>query len=77
MKCKHGKPMRCILRSSFRLMLMACCALAISACDSGRKEPPPDLLKSQRQSMERARDVEQTLQQSSDQRREQADRAGK
>jgi hypothetical protein len=77
MKSEDGKPMHCILRSFFRLMLMACCALAISACDSGRKEPPPDLLKSQRQSMERARDVEKTLQQSSERRREEVDRADK
>jgi len=58
------------------LALTACCAFAITACDSGRKEPPPDLLKGQRQSMERAKDVEKTLQQSSDRRREEADRAG-
>lgn len=66
-----------ILRSSFCLALMACFTLAIAACDSGPKEPPPDLLKSQRQSMERAKDVEKTLQQSSERRREEIDRAEK
>ena len=66
-----------IRRFSFRLALMACAVLAITACDSGPKEPPPDLLKGQRQSMERAKDVEKTLQQSSDRRREEADQVGK
>jgi len=56
---------------------MACFAFAITACDNGRKEPPPDLLKGQRQSMERAKDVEKTLQQSSERRREEIDRADK
>ena len=69
--------MHSFLRPSLRLALMACCAFAITACDSGRKEPPPDLLKGQRQSMERAKDVEKTLQQSSERRREEMDRAEK
>jgi len=57
--------------------LLVASAFWIAACDSGPKEPPPDLLKGQRKSMERAKGVEQTLQQSSDRRREEADRAGK
>jgi hypothetical protein len=66
-----------ILRTSFRLTLLAFSVMAITACDSGPKEPPPDLLKGQRQSMERAKGVEQTLEQSADRRRAEADRAGK
>jgi len=65
------------LRPSCYLALMAWFAFAITACDNGRKEPPPDLLKGQRQSMERAKDVEKTLQESSERRREEIDRADK
>lgn len=60
-----------------RLMLTFAFAFAVSACDSGPKEPPPDLLKGYRQSMDKAKGVEQTLEKSADQRREEADRAGK
>lgn len=49
-------------------------AAALAACDSKPKEPPPDLLKSQRQMMDKAKGVEQVLQKSADERREQADR---
>ncbi len=45
--------------------------LLVAACDSKPKEPPPDIIKSQRQAMEKAKGVEQNLQQSADQRREQ------
>jgi predicted small lipoprotein YifL len=41
--------------------------LALAACDS--KAPPPDLIKAQRQSMDKAKGVEQVLQ-STEQRRE-------
>lgn len=60
-----------------RATLVAACVLLVAACDSGPKQPPPDLLKGQRQSMERAKGVEQTLQESADRRREEADRAEK
>jgi hypothetical protein len=62
---------------SMRLTLIVAFACVITACDGGRKEPPPDLLKGYRQSMDRAKGVEQTLEKSADQRREEADRAGK
>lgn len=64
-------------RTLLRLTLTVAFAFAASACDSGPKAPPPDLLKGQRQSMERAKAVEQTLEKSADQRREEADRQGK
>jgi len=64
-------------RALLRLMLTIAFAFAVSACDSGPKEPPPDLLKGYRQSMDKAKGVEQTLEKSADQRREEADRAGK
>lgn len=53
---------------------MALAVAAFAACDSKPKEPPPDLIKSQRQAMERAKGVGDVLQQSADERREQADR---
>lgn len=66
-----------IARGLLCATLMAVCTVVIMACDSRPKEPPPDLLKGQRQSMERAKGVEQTLQQSGDRRREEVDRAAK
>jgi hypothetical protein len=49
----------------------------VAGCDSGPKAPPPDILKGHRQQMDRAKDVEKVLQQSAEQRRDQADSAGK
>jgi len=46
----------------------------VSGCD-GKPKEPPDLLKTQRQAMEKAKGVEQILQQSADERRGQADEA--
>lgn len=43
--------------------------MLLAACNSG--SPPPDLVKSQRQAMDKAKDVGQVLQQSADQKREQ------
>lgn len=45
----------------------------LAACDSGPKQPP-DLVKSQRQAMDKAKGVEQTLQQSAGERREREDK---
>ena len=45
--------------------------LLVVACDSKPKEPPPDIIKSERQAMEKAKGVEQVLQQSADKQREQ------
>jgi hypothetical protein len=50
-------------------------ALAVLAgCDSKPKEPPPDILKAQRQPMERAKGVEQGLDEAAKKRMEEADR---
>ncbi len=43
--------------------------LLLTACNSG--STPPDLVKTQRQAMEKAKGVEQVLQQSADKKREQ------
>lgn len=53
--------------------VIAAAILAIAGCDSKPKDPPPDIIKSQRQVMDKAKGVEQVLQKSADERREQAD----
>jgi hypothetical protein len=52
-------------------------ALALAGCDSKPKEPPPDVLKGQRQQMERAKGVEQGLDDAAKKRMEEADRQSK
>ena len=54
-------------------LVIAAAILAITGCDSKPKDPPPDIIKSQRQVMDKAKGVEQVLQKSADERREQAD----
>ena len=53
--------------------LVAAAIVAIAGCDSKPKEPPPDIIKSQRQMMDKAKGVGEVLQKSADERREQAD----
>ena len=52
-------------------------ALALAGCDSKQKDPPPDVLKGQRQQMERAKGVEQGLDDAAKKRMEEADRQSK
>jgi hypothetical protein len=47
--------------------------LVAAGCDSKPKEPPPDIVKSQRQVMDKAKAVGDVLQKSADERRDQAD----
>jgi hypothetical protein len=54
-------------------LIIAAAVLLIAACDSKPKDPPPDIIKSQPQVMDKAKGVEQVLQKSADERREQAD----
>jgi len=56
-----------------RLLWPVLVVATLAGCDSRPKEPPPDILKGQRQSMEKAKAVEQVLQRSADERREQSD----
>lgn len=56
------------MRDVMLLMLLA----MLAACDTPDRQPP-DLVKTQRQAMEKAKGVEQVLQQSNHQRREQGD----
>ena len=53
--------------------IIAVAIFMVAACDSKPKDPPPDIIKSQRQMMDKAKGVEQVLQKSADERREQAD----
>jgi hypothetical protein len=54
--------------------LMVLGLLVVSACDSGPKAPPPDLIQGQRQALDKAKGVGEVLQQSVDQRREREDK---
>jgi outer membrane PBP1 activator LpoA protein len=58
-----------------RALTILILSLALAGCDSKPKEPPPDILKTQRRAMEKAKGVGEILQQSADERREQADQA--
>ena len=59
--------------SRYGIVLAAVFGTAVAACDGKPKEPPPDIIKSQRQVMDKAKGVEQVLQKSADERREQSD----
>ncbi len=54
--------------------LVIAAAVVVAACDGKPKEPPPDLIKSQRQAMDKAKGVGDVLQKSADERREQSER---
>ena len=51
--------------------------LLVAGCGDKTEEPPPQLFKPQRDALEKAKGVEQTLQQSADRRREQIEREEK
>ena len=52
-----------------------CCSVAVFGCK--RSEPPPDLLKTQRDAMERAKEVGKTMQKSVDEQGKKADEEGR
>jgi uncharacterized protein YcfL len=54
------------------LILLA--SLLVAACDSGSKAPPPDLVKSQREAMEKARQTEAVMDQAAAERLKRADK---
>jgi hypothetical protein len=58
---------------SRRWVWLALAVAAVAGCDSKPKEPAPDIVKSQRQAMDKAKAAEQVLQKSADERRKQAD----
>jgi hypothetical protein len=57
------------------LILLA--GLLVAACDSGSKAPPPDLVKSQREAMEKARQTEAVIDQAAADRLKQAEKESK
>lgn len=67
-------------RSRFHTLLLATTALAlavgVAACKRS-EEPQPDYLKTQREAMERAKDVGKTMQKAVDQEGKRADEEGK
>lgn len=48
--------------------------LLVAACDSGPGEPPPDLVKSQREAMEKARQTEAVIDQATAERLKRAEK---
>jgi hypothetical protein len=56
-----------------RRYLIVFTLLLLAACDSRTSSPPPDIMKTQRETMNKAKDVGQVLQQSADQERKQVD----
>jgi len=56
-----------------RVWILVLVAVAAAGCDSQKKEPPPDIIKSQRQVMDKAKGVGDVLQKSADERREQSE----
>jgi hypothetical protein len=59
--------------SRYGIVLAAVFGTVLAACDGKPKEPPPDIIKSQRQVMDKAKGVGDVLQKSADDRREQTD----
>ncbi len=56
------------------LILMAFSVLALAGCDEGKQPPPPKLFEDQRNAMDKAKGVEDTLQQQADQQLQDIDR---
>jgi predicted small lipoprotein YifL len=63
------------MKTELMLAAVAVALLPLAGC--GGKNEPPDLAKSQRQAIEKAKSVEQTLQQSAGRQREEADKSEK
>jgi hypothetical protein len=62
---------------SRHLVLALAVSVLFTACGQDAEEPPPRIFKPQREALEKAKGVEQTLQQSADRRREQIEREEK
>ena len=56
------------------LLLAALCGLLLSACGRDEQPPPPKLFESQRNAMDKAKGVEDTLQRQADQQLQDIDR---
>ena len=60
---------------NFSLILLA--GMLVAACDSGPKTPPPDLVKSQREAMDKAKQTGAVLDQAAADRLEKAEKESK
>jgi hypothetical protein len=56
------------------VIIIALHALLLAGCDDGKKAPPPKLFESQRNTMDKAKAVEGTLQQQADQQLQEVDK---
>lgn len=56
------------------LLLLALCTIVLPGCDEGKQPPPPKLFEEQRNAMDKAKGVEDTLQQQADQQLQDIDR---
>lgn len=59
------------MRNSGMILLAG---ILLVACDSGQKTPPPDLVKSQREAMEKARQTEAVMDQAAAERLKQTEK---
>jgi hypothetical protein len=56
-----------------RRYLILLTVLLLAGCDTRSSSPPPDIMKTQRETMNKAKDVGKVLQESADQERKQVD----
>lgn len=53
-----------------RCVVVLLVLFAVAGCDTKSSDSPPDLVKTQREAMDKAKGVEQTLQQSAERKRD-------
>ncbi len=74
MRPPKSRPTSIALRASIAAVAL-CAGVSVFGCK--RSEPPPDLLKTQRDAMQRAKDVGKTMQKSVDEQGKKADEEGR
>ncbi len=74
MRPPESRPVSIVLRALVGAIAL-CVGVSLLGCK--RSEPPPDLLKTQREAMERAKDVGKTMQKSVDEQGRKADEEGR
>lgn len=68
-----------VLRRSFGVLLPVCVALVLTACDSGPKaqSKPPQIFKEERQALDKAKGVQDTVDKQAEEQRKKIDEASK
>lgn len=58
------------------MKIALCCLIVVllAACSESKQPPPPKLFESQRQALDKAKGVEQTVNQQAEQQKQEADR---